>query len=287
MQENLIKLIPTMPELIQQPIRVQRQRIKPATFGNKILSIIIPTYNEEDSISTILEKINDVDLIQGIRKEIIVVNDCSTDQTDLVIKEYLLETPQANISYFVHPKNKGKGAAIHTGIEHATGDYLLIQDADLEYDPGEYNSLLKPVLAGHADIVYGSRFMGGNPHRILFFWHTWGNKLLTIISNIFTNLNLTDAHTCYKLVPTSIVRSISLEEKRFSFDVELNVKISRIPGIRIYEVGIAYYGRTFAEGKKIRIKDAFSSIWCLIKYSVFKREDVSKRRSIITTMPKA
>jgi len=235
------------------------------------LSIIIPCYNEAETIALILDKIMDVKLLQNIEKEIIIINDCSKDDTDIIIKEYMADNPEAPIQYFSHPLNLGKGSAVHTGIQHATGELTLIQDADLEYDPKEYNLLLEPILTGHADIVYGSRFMGGHPHRILFFWHTLGNKLLTFISNLFTNMNLTDAHTCYKLAKTSLFREMSLLEKRFAFDAELNVKISKIPSIRIYEVGISYYGRTFAEGKKIRLRDAVRSVYCLMKYTFFSR----------------
>jgi glycosyltransferase involved in cell wall biosynthesis len=217
-------------------------------------------------------------LVDGIEKEIIVVNDCSRDDTELMILEYIADNPSAPIKYFCHAINQGKGAAIHTAIGSATGDYILIQDADLEYDPKEYNILLEPVLTGHADIVYGSRFMGGHPHRILFFWHTLGNKLLTFVSNLFTNMNLTDAHTCYKLIRASILREIPLHEKRFAFDAELNVKIARIPQVRLYEVGISYYGRTFKEGKKIRFRDAVRSVWCLVKYSFFVRSHRSGRK---------
>jgi len=235
------------------------------------LSIIIPCYNEAGTIAIILDKVIDTVLVNEIEKEIIIINDCSKDDTDLIIQEYIEDNPNAPIRYFKHNVNKGKGSAVHTGLKEATGDFVLIQDADLEYDPKEYNLLLEPIISGHADIVYGSRFMGGHPHRILFFWHTLGNKMLTFISNVFTNMNLTDAHTCYKLMRLSTIRSFSLLEKRFAFDSELNVKISRISGLRVYEVGISYYGRTFAEGKKIRLRDAFRSIYCILKYTIFSR----------------
>jgi glycosyltransferase involved in cell wall biosynthesis len=246
------------------------------------LSIIIPCYNEAGTIAVILDKVLDVELPFNIDKEIIVVNDCSRDDTDLMIREYLEDNPTASIRYINHPFNQGKGAAVHSGIQAATGDYLLVQDADLEYDPKEYSLLLDPILKGNADIVYGSRFMGGRPHRILFFWHTLGNKLLTFLSNLFTNMNLTDAHTCYKLIKTSTIRSIPLRERRFAFDAELNAKIARISGLRIYEVGISYYGRTFAEGKKIRLKDAVRSLYCVAKYSIFAKSNLKRNEKLLT-----
>jgi glycosyltransferase involved in cell wall biosynthesis len=236
----------------------------------KTLSIIIPAYNEGPTIHFILDKLKKVALLNNIEKEIIIVNDCSKDNTEEAIKTYISNNPELNIQYYKHEVNKGKGAALHTGIQKATGEYLIIQDADLEYDPEEYNLLLKPVLDGFADVVYGSRFMGGNPHRISFFWHTIGNKFLTFLSNMFTNLNLTDMETCYKLFDTKIIQSIQLQEKRFGFEPEVTAKISRIPKIRIYEVGISYYGRTYEEGKKIGWKDGVRAIYCLLKYGLLK-----------------
>ncbi|RAK23651.1 glycosyltransferase involved in cell wall biosynthesis [Flavobacterium aquaticum] len=236
----------------------------------KTLSIIIPAYNEGPTIHFILDKLKKVALLNNIEKEIIIVNDCSKDNTEEAIKTYISNNPELNIQYYKHEVNKGKGAALHTGIQKATGEYLIIQDADLEYDPEEYNLLLKPVLDGFADVVYGSRFMGGNPHRILFFWHTIGNKFLTFLSNMFTNLNLTDMETCYKLFDTKIIQSIQLQEKRFGFEPEVTAKVSRIPKIRIYEVGISYYGRTYEEGKKIGWKDGFRAIYCILKYGMLK-----------------
>lgn len=235
----------------------------------KKLSIIIPAYNEGRTIHRILNKVRAVNLPSGIEKEVVIVNDCSKDDTEEAIKRYQATHPDLPIQYLAHEVNKGKGAALHTGIEHASGEYLIIQDADLEYDPEEYNDLLKPVLSGFADIVYGSRFMGGNPHRILFFWHSIGNKFLTFLSNMFSNLNLTDMETCYKLFRTDIIQQIALKENRFGFEPEVTAKIARIPKIRIYEVGISYYGRTYEEGKKIGWRDGFRAIYCILKYNVF------------------
>ena len=238
---------------------------------NQRLSIIIPVYNEEKTIHLILDKIREVDLIAAIEKEIIITNDCSKDDTEGAIRRYMELHPELNIRYQLHEVNQGKGAALHTGIRFATGDYVIIQDADLEYDPQEYNLLLQPVLDGFADVVYGSRFTGGKPHRILFFWHSIGNKWLTGLSNIFTNLNLTDMETCYKLFKKENIQSLRLKENRFGFEPEVTAKISRIPGIRIYEVGISYYGRSYHEGKKIGWKDGFRAIYCILKYNLFSK----------------
>jgi glycosyltransferase involved in cell wall biosynthesis len=264
----------------------------------KKLSIIVPAYNEGKTIHLILDKIKNVELINAIEKEIIIVNDCSKDNTEEAIKNYIVVHPELNIQYFKHEINKGKGAALHTGIQKATGDFTIIQDADLEYNPSEYNLLLQPFIDGFADVVYGSRFMGGNPHRILFYWHTIGNKFLTNftnfdyssgtgqefltacnsfgeigltnLSNMFSNLNLTDMETCYKMFKTEIIQGIKLNEKRFGFEPEVTAKISRISKIRIYEVGISYYGRTYEEGKKIGWKDGVRALYCIVKYGLLK-----------------
>ena len=235
------------------------------------LTIVIPAYNEGATIHLILDKIKGIKLINELDKEIIIVDDFSKDDTEQKIKKYIIDNPDINITYEKHKKNQGKGAALHTGIFLATGDFLVIQDADLEYDPCEYNILLKPILDGFADVVYGSRFDGGKPHRILFFWHTIGNKILTMLSNMVTNLNLSDMETCYKIFKTEIIKKINLKEQRFGFEPEVTIKVSRVPKIRIYQVGISYYGRTYDEGKKIGWKDGFRAVYCILKYGLFKK----------------
>lgn len=236
------------------------------------LTIVIPAFNEVDTIQEVLNKVNETSLLNNIKKEIIVVDDCSTDNTYKALLIYKENNLDLDLKIISNEINKGKGFSIRTGIENATGDYLIIQDADLEYDPEEYNHLLKPVIKGFADVVYGSRFMGHNPHRVLFFWHTIGNKFLTALSNMLTNLNLTDMESCYKLFNRRMLQSLSLRENRFGFEPEVTAKISRFPGVRIYEVGISYYGRTYAEGKKIGWKDGFRAIYCILKYNIISKK---------------
>lgn len=235
----------------------------------KKLSIVIPVYNEVNTILVLLDKVKQVELPRNIQKEIITVDDCSTDDSAKLIQEFIRQNPSQYVKYVKMPYNKGKGAAIHLGIQQATGEFLIIQDADLEYDPADYNSLLIPVLQDRADVVYGSRFMGSKPHRVLFFWHTIGNKFLTLLSNALTNLNFTDMESGYKLFRTDIIKAVTLKERRFGFEPEITAKISKIPSIRIYEVGIAYYGRTYLEGKKIGWRDGIRAVYCIFRYNWF------------------
>lgn len=232
----------------------------------KRLSIIIPAYNEEKTILELLTRVVAVSLINNLEKEIIVIDDGSTDGTRDAVNEFISQHPQAALTLFQQTSNRGKGAAINRGIEVATGEYLIIQDADLEYNPQEYNLLLEPVFLANADVVYGSRFMGHHPHRILFYWHSIGNRFLTGLSNLLNNLNLSDMETCYKLIRTSLVKNMQLREKRFGIEPELTAKLAKIKGVKIYEVGISYYGRTYEEGKKISWKDGFRAMWCIVRY---------------------
>ena len=233
------------------------------------LSIIIPFYNEENTLPEIVKRVTEVKLVNDIEKEIILVNDGSSDSGLEIAQQLVITNEQIKIALISHEKNRGKGAAIHSGIKAATGDYLIIQDSDLEYDPEEYNKLIYPILRGDADVVYGSRFAGSNPHRILFFWHSIGNKMLTLLSNLLTNLNLTDMETCYKMFRTDLVQGLKLKEKRFGFEPEITARISKIPDIKIFEVGISYYGRTYKEGKKIGWRDGFRAIYCILRYNIF------------------
>ena len=231
------------------------------------LSIIIPVFNEEKTILKLLDKVIKANTGQ-ISKEIVIVNDCSTDNSSELIQDYISANSNHNFVYEQNTLNKGKGYSLNRGISISSGDLILFQDADLEYDPNEYLDLLKPILEGYADVVYGSRFQGSKPHRILFFWHTLGNKFLTFISNALTNLNLTDMETCYKLFKRQVIEQIQIKENRFGIEPEITAKISKIPNIKIYEVGISYYGRTYNEGKKIGWKDGFRAIYSIIKYNL-------------------
>jgi glycosyltransferase involved in cell wall biosynthesis len=226
-----------------------------------VLSVVIPAYNEAKTIASVLERV----LAQPSVMEVIVVDDCSSDGTWELLQN--LASSNSKIRVTRHSHNEGKGAALRTGISLATAPFLIIQDADLEYDPSEYPILLQPLLENRADVVFGSRFMGGHAHRVLYFWHSVGNTALTLLSNMFTNLNLTDMETCYKAFRREIIQSIRIEENRFGFEPEITAKVARL-GIRIFEVGISYYGRTYAEGKKIGWKDGLSALRCILKYNL-------------------
>ena len=237
---------------------------------NQKLSILIPCFNEENLIVSTLEKIIKTDC--GLEKEIIIVNDCSTDNSAGLINSFIKLNPDHLIKLIHHTENRGKGSCIQTALDEVTGEVTIIQDADLEYSPSEYTKMLKPIADGYADVVYGSRFRGSEAHRVLFFFHTLGNKLLTFLSNLLTGINLTDMETGYKIFRTEIIKNIRFKEKRFGFEPEVTAKISRIKNIRIYEVGISYYGRTYKEGKKINWKDGLRAIYCIFKYNIISRK---------------
>lgn len=234
------------------------------------LSVIIPCYNEEHHISLLIEKVNAVTLNNNLEKELIIVNDGSTDGTPHILKKISEQHPSSIV--LSHDTNMGKGAAVRTAIPKITGDFVIIQDADLEYDPADYNKLLQPILDNKADVVYGTRFFGNEPKRKLVFLHTTGNRFLTFLSNLFTGLRLTDMETCYKVFKADIIRGINIKENRFGFEPEITAKINKVKNIRVLEVPVAYEARTYASGKKIKWTDGFHAVWCILKYNIFSRK---------------
>lgn len=234
-----------------------------------MLSVVIPVYNEAATVATLVGRVISVEY--GLNVEIVLVDDASTDDTPSVLKSLPERFPEATIRVFAHARNRGKGAAVRTGLAEANGDYVIVQDADLEYNPRDIPRLLRPILEGEADVVFGSRFAGGQSHRVLYFWHSLANKGLTLISNAFTNLNLTDMECCYKLFRRPVLDRLTLVEERFGFEPEVTAKVARLPDIRIFEVGVSYAGRTYAEGKKIGLRDGVRALWCVLKYNVWSR----------------
>ena len=236
----------------------------------KKLSIIIPCYNEEKLVTAVLEKVLQTKLAYNLEKQIIIINDGSSDNSANAIDQFCERNPSVIVIH--QPENSGKGSGIKVALPKTDGDIIIIQDADFEYDPNDYNKLIQPIYDGHADVVYGSRFIGAGPHRVLFFFHTIGNKFLTFLSNLFTSLNLTDMETGYKMFKADVLKQLHLQENRFGFEPEVTAKASRIKNIRFYEVGIAYYGRTYNDGKKIKWTDGLYAIWCILKYNIFSRK---------------
>ena len=243
------------------------------------LSVVMPVYNERATLRQIVERV----LAGPLDIELLCVDDGSRDGSRDILSE--LERQHRQLRVLFQPQNQGKGAALRRGIQEATGDFVIIQDADLEYDPAEYSTLLNPLLQGKADVVYGSRFMGGAPHRVLYFWHSVGNWLLTLLSNMLTNLNLTDMETCYKVFRREVIQSIPLEENRFGFEPEVTVKVAK-RRLRVYEVGISYSGRTYEEGKKIGWRDGFRALWCLLKYSIKEPVALPRRQEHEAQVPR-
>jgi glycosyltransferase involved in cell wall biosynthesis len=235
-----------------------------------VLSIIVPLYNEVKTITALLNALLDVQLTGNPYKEIILVDDGSTDGTEEAVKPYISKSfPACSVLYYRHEHNKGKGAAIQTGLSVSNGNIILLQDADMEYNPSDINTLLQPIIYGYADVVYGSRFISKDPHRVLYYWHSVGNKFLTMVSNMFSNINLTDMETGYKIFRSEIIKAISLKEQAFGIEPEITAKIAKIRGIRIYEVGISYFGRTYAEGKKVNWRDGVRALYCILRYNLF------------------